>query len=95
MFSPEKFVLAPLVGAREVEASSLLPAGHCSKGAKLVAPESEKVRGKERELERNPSRNSGEEQSGWYSGQWIRNCTRVNRVLHCQAAEGRGNSSGQ
>lgn len=94
VFSSEKFVLAMLVGAREVKASRPLPAGHCSKGAKPAAPKSEKVRGKERELGSNPSRNSGEEQAGWYSGRWIRNSSRVTWVLRCQAAAGSGNSSG-
>lgn len=50
VFSSEKFALAMLMGAREVEASSLLPAGLCSKKAKPVAPKREEGRGEEREL---------------------------------------------
>lgn len=38
MFSNEKFALAMMKGAREVEASSLLPSGHCAKKAKPAAP---------------------------------------------------------
>lgn len=63
MFSSEKFVLAMLVGAREVEASGLLPAGHSSKWAKPVAPKREEVRREKRELgpKGSPSRNSAGE----------------------------------
>lgn len=50
MFCSEKFTLAMLVGAREVEAASLLPSGHCSKRTKPLAPKREEGRGGEREL---------------------------------------------
>ena len=52
-----------LVGAREVEASGLLPAGHSSKWAKPVAPKREEVRREKRELgpKGSPSRNSAGE----------------------------------
>lgn len=49
MFSSEKFALAMLLGLEEVEASSLLPTGHCSKRAKPAAPKREEGRGEERE----------------------------------------------
>lgn len=51
MFTSEKFVLAMLAGVKEVEASSLLPTGHCSKRAKPAAPEREECGREKRALE--------------------------------------------
>lgn len=70
VFPSEKFALAVMMGTGEIEA--LLPAGLCSKKAKPEAPKREEGGG-QRGAEgaganRNPNRNLGEKQPGWYQG---------------------------
>lgn len=61
VFSSEKFMLAVLAVVKEVEASSLLPKGHCSRRAKPAAPRREEGGGEEEVwAKRSPSRNLGE-----------------------------------